>query len=99
MPVAPPEAFDGCLEALAAGAWIVGASGGEVQPDTPHPGPVHAVEVALEGLLVDDGYTPRIRPAGLHAVECGRVVGAVDAGGDDYHALDAERLVECGHRW
>src|SRR5574337_231698 len=52
MPVAPPEALDGCLEALAAGARIVGASGGEVQPDTPHPGLVHAVQVALGGHLV-----------------------------------------------
>src|SRR5216684_8903093 len=97
MPVAPPEALEGCLEALAAGARIVGATGGEVQSDAPHPGLVHAVKVAVGGLLSDDGDTPGIRPARLHAIECGRIVGAVNAGSDDYHALDTERLVERGH--
>src|SRR5216684_1486538 len=97
MPVAPLQALEGRLEALATGAQIQGASSGEVQSDAPHPGLVHAVKVALGGLLIDDGDTPGIRPARLHAIERGRIGGAVNAGSDDSHALDTERLVERGH--
>src|SRR5262249_41713197 len=35
--------------------------------------------------------------AGLHAKQRGRIVGPVDAGGDDHHAPDLEPLMKGGH--
>src|SRR2546426_1264773 len=40
--------------------------------------------------VVDDGDTARVCTARLHAIQRGRVIGAVYAWRDDYHALDME---------
>ena len=53
---------------------------------------------SLSGVsVVDDGDAARVGAARLHAVDRRRIVGAVDAGRDDHHALDVKRLVQRRH--
>ncbi len=97
VPVAAFHALEGPFEPRAPCRRVGCAAGREIEPDAAHPGPRHGVELALRRLVVDDGHAARIGAARLHAVERGRVVGAVNARRNDDHALHAKRLVQRRH--
>ena len=53
------------LQPRAADIGIVGAAGGEIEPDAAEAGLVHGVEVALRRLVVDHGDAAGVRAARL----------------------------------
>src|SRR6202049_4002587 len=97
MPVAGFHALDRGLKARAADRRVTDAAGREIEPDAANPRPVHGVEIAVRGLVVDHGDAARGRAAGLHAEKRGRVVAAVDAGRNDHDAVDVQRSVQGRH--
>ena len=70
---------------------------GEVETDAADTGIVEGLKLLRAGLLGDDGDAAGVVSSGFDAVEGARVVGAVDAGGDDDDAFDAKGAVEGGH--
>ena len=97
VPAARLHPLHGRGEARAADIGIVDAAGCEVEANATEAGLVHGVEVTLARLVVDHGNAPRGGAASHHAELGGGVVCAVDARGDDHHALDAQRLVQRAH--
>src|SRR3989442_12963685 len=91
------HALDGTLKALATDGGVADAGRGEIEPDAAHAGLAHRVELAVRGLVVDDGDAAPVGTARLHAAERGRVVGALDARRHDDHALDVTRPLERRH--
>ena len=97
VPAARLHALDGIREPRPGDIRIVDAAGCEIEADAANAGLAHQVEIALRRLVVDHGDAARGRSARRHAEQRGRVVGAVDRGRDDHHALHVQRLVQRGH--
>ncbi len=97
MPAAGFHPVDRGLKAWAADRGIVDAARGEIEPYAANACLAHRVEIGLGRLVVDHGNAARGRAAGLHTEQRRRIIRAVDARGDDHHALDMQRLVQRRH--
>ena len=97
MPAAALQAGGRLLEPLASHGRVRRAGGRQIQADAAHTGLAHGVEIALRRFFVDHGDAPGVGAARSHAEQRRRIVGAVDARGDDHHALDMQRLVQRRH--
>ena len=95
--VAALHACHGRLEPLARHSRVGDAGSRQIEANAAHPRLPHSVEGTLRRLVINDGDAARVGSTRLHAIERGGVIGAVDTGGDDHHALDMERLVERRH--
>jgi hypothetical protein len=97
MPFAWCHAVDRGREPRLSDIGIVDAAGCQIEPDAANAGLAHRVEVGLAGLVVDHGNAARGCSARLHAEQCRRIVGAIDARRHDHHALEMQRLVQRAH--
>jgi hypothetical protein len=97
VPLTALHAFRGRLEPLARDGGVGDAGGRQIETNAAHPRLPHGIDGTLRRLVVDDGDAARVGTARLHAIERSGVIGAVDAGSDDHHTLDVERLVERRH--
>lgn len=97
MPAARLHALDCRGEAGAADIGIIDAAGRQIEADASEAVLMHRVERALRRFVVDHRDAARVRAARPHAEQGRGIVGTVNAGGDDHHALDMQRLMQCGH--
>ena len=97
VPAARLHALDGGGEAGSADIGIVDAVGCEIDTDAAEAVRLHRIELGFRRLVVDHGHAARGRATRLHAEQAGGIVGAVDAGRDDHHALDMQRPVQRRH--